>query len=108
MLFLQKFLIKLSNQKVGEDEFGNRYYQGKNDKRFVVYKGIAEPSKVPAKWFGWLHHTSDILPTKTSSHKYSWEKIHLPNLTGTNNSYSPRNSANPVKTKPYQAWQPKN
>lgn len=108
MQFLQKLKIKLFNQKVGDDEFGNEYYQSRSDKRFVVYKGIAEASKVPAKWFGWLHHTCDILPVKINAKKYSWEKIHLPNLTGTQNSYSPRKSQNVTKTKPYQSWQPKN
>ena len=103
MQFLEQLKIKLFNKKVGSDEFGNEYYQGKS-KRFVTYKGIAEPSKVPAKWHGWLHYTTNILPVQIDTRKHSWEKIHIPNLTGTKNAYSPQNTQ---AKKPYQTWQPK-
>jgi len=105
MQFLEQFKIKLFNKKAGSDEFGNEYYQNKKGKRFVVYKGIAEPSKVPAKWHGWLHYTTDILPMQINTKKNSWEKIHIPNLTGTKNAYFPKSSQS-SKTKPYKSWQP--
>lgn len=103
MSILTKLKAKFFCQKVGIDEFGNQYFQDKQ-KRLVIYKGIAEPSKIPAEWHGWIHYTTDELPTNSSAHRYHWQKTHLPNLTGTKNSYSPkRNKISPV----YQAWNPK-
>lgn len=105
MQFIQQILIKLFNSKIGCDEFGNRYYQNKDGRRFIVYKGMAEPSKIPAEWHGWIHHSTDIAPININTKKYSWQKIHLPNLTGTKNAYSPKNNVTNSK-KPYQSWQP--
>ena len=50
---------------VGKDEFGNKYYRGKGrklngrERRWVVYKGNVEASKVPPEWHAWLHFTVD-------------------------------------------------
>ncbi len=97
-------------KKTGADEFGNRYYMNaKKSRRWVIYKGIAEASKVPAEWHRWLHKTTDEVPQNLKTH--AWEKPHLPNLTGTDNAYVPkghvksgtkRNKA----TGDYQAWKP--
>src|SRR5580704_3048658 len=68
---------------VGDDEFGNRYYQTKGGKidpalginrRWVVYNGVAEASMVPPYWHGWLHHTVDLPPTEEKARTYRWEK----------------------------------
>ncbi len=72
----------------------------------MVYNGMAEPSKVPAEWFGWLHHSTSVIPLNIDTHKFSWQKIHLPNLTGTKNSYSPRKSTKQKTSSQYQAWNP--
>jgi NADH dehydrogenase len=104
MQFIEQLKIKLFYKKVGMDEFGNSYYQNKDGKRFVVYKGIAEPSKIPAQWHSWIHYSCNILPVNIKTDKFSWQKIHLPNLTGTKNAYSPKKYAQ--KTKKYQSWQP--
>ena len=106
MDLINRIFIKFSSQKIGEDEFGNQYFTNKNGKRFVIYKGIPEPSKVPFEWHGWLHHSTDIVPVHIDTHKYSWQKIHLPNLTGTKNSYSPKKSSEPKTSSTYQAWKP--
>ena len=110
MHFFQQLLIKLFNQEVGCDEFGNTYFESKTGKRFVVYKGIAEPSKIPAEWHGWIHYSSNVAPTNINTKKHSWQKIHLPNLTGTQYAYSPKNFKNSSiakERKPYESWQPK-
>lgn len=91
---------------MGVDEFGNEYFQDRKNKRFVVYKGISEPSKVPAEWHGWLHYATDIAPVKINTHKLSWQKIHLPNLTGTKYAYSPKNSETVNTSAHYQSWKP--
>jgi len=113
-LLYTKFCGKL----VGQDEFGNKYYVAKREKnaigkhkRWVVYNGVVEPSKVPAIWHGWLHYTSDMLPNETSHVKYSWLKRHLPNLTGTKFAYLPAGHINQggkraKTTADYQAWNP--
>jgi NADH:ubiquinone oxidoreductase subunit len=50
---------------VGTDEFGNRYYRARKDKlqgrerRWVLYRGKPEASRVPPEWHAWLHHTTD-------------------------------------------------
>jgi len=105
MQLLHQFFIKLFNHKVGNDEFGNSYFENNNGKRFVIYKGLVEPTKVPAEWHGWLHYSTNIAPININTKKHSWQKIHLPNLTGTKNAYSPKNSAIEAR-KPYQSWQP--
>lgn len=98
--------------KVGEDEFGNCYFQHKkfgNKKRWVIYNGTAEASKVPADWHRWLHYTTDEIPDKKRDKK-KWEKAHLPNLTGTNFAYLPKGhvskSGQEDSQEDYQAWKP--
>lgn len=107
MEFITKFLIKKTSKKVGSDEFGNCYYQHKkNNKRFVIYNGIAESSKVPAKWHGWLHYTNDDVPSNDGTKKYSWQKIHIPNLTGTLNAHDPKKRESSQTSTNYQSWKP--
>jgi NADH:ubiquinone oxidoreductase subunit len=104
---------------VGEDEFGNRYYRGKQfsfepsvkERRWVVYNGEAEPSRVPPGWRGWLCHTRDKAPSEEPYTPREWEKPHLPNMTGTPDAYRPRGSIartgqRPAATGDYMPWTP--
>lgn len=102
---------------VGVDQFGNRYFtekrlpKNRRQRRWVMYKGIAEPSKVPPEWHGWLHYTQEKPPTERKIKHYAWEKPHLPNLTGTPNAYLPpgdlkRGGKRAPTTADYQAWRP--
>jgi NADH:ubiquinone oxidoreductase subunit len=105
---------------VGEDEFGNRYFRAKDGKidptlgferRWVIYNGLAEPSRVPPEWHGWLHHTVDVPPTQETYRPRPWQKGHLPNLTGTANAWRPQGSTlaagkRPRATGDYKAWTP--
>ena len=80
---------------VGQDEFGNKYYEQKKSdvqksKRMVRYNGLPEASKIPGKYHGWLHHYSEKFPSDNEK-KHEWQKKHLPNLTGTKYAYSPKN-----------------
>jgi len=95
---------------VGEDASGNRFYTSKDAKRrWVIYNGEAEASRVSPDWHGWLHHTFDEMPTgKPLVHK-AWEKPHQDNLTGTSLAYAPQGSlraATPAARQDYEAWQP--
>lgn len=100
--------------QVGTDNTGNSYYTGKRKdsfgraKRWVIYQGIPEASKIPAEWHLWLHYTSDKVP----SHKYPWQKEHQPNATGTADAYFPKGhllnqGKRAQATGDYEAWIPK-
>ena len=101
---------------VGEDDYGNRYFEQKKGasfngrpRRWVVYNGYADASRVPSDWHGWLHHTFDEVPTdKPLTHK-AWEKPHKENLTGTPLAYAPAGSIRreaPAERRDYEAWSP--
>jgi NADH:ubiquinone oxidoreductase subunit len=104
---------KLHGEKVGEDAFGNIYYKsnkmrGHRQERWVIYKGEADASKVPAEWHAWLHHTVDA---PLESPQRAWMKPHQPNLTGTAQAYLPpgadqRGGQRAKAADDYQAWTP--
>ena len=105
-------------EQVGSDEQGNRYFReakatGPNgqQRRWVIYHGIADASRVPPDWHGWLHHTFDEPPSAEPLHRQSWEREHLPNMTGTPLAYRPlgsleRSDAHGEAAKDYEAWSP--
>ena len=114
-----RFTVGRRGVFIGEDGGGNRYYEAKDNKdsydahkrRWVIYKGYAEASKVPPEWHGWLHHTFKEPPTVEPFRVKSWEKGHLPNLTGTPYAWRPRGSIlrtgqRPKATGDYQPWRP--
>ena len=88
---------------VGKDQYGNRYYKSKNDERWVVYKTNVEASKITSDWFLWLHQPLDKIPDNKEN-KYTWQKKHLENQTGTSNSFKPvKIKKNDIKKK-YDTW----
>src|SRR3546814_394272 len=60
--------------KVGEDHLGNIYYTGKDDRRWVIYNGSNDASRVPSEWHGWLHHTFDDVPESFLPPPRIWER----------------------------------
>jgi len=114
-------LWKAKARLVGEDDQGNRYFEEGGDKasfpeggkrRWVVYHGVAEGSRIPPEWHGWLHHTWDKPPTEDPVPVKKFEKAHLPNMTGTAMAYRPKGSISVAGTpgdeakKDYEAWSP--
>lgn len=97
-------------ERVGEDNQGNIFYQTKDRvKRWVIYNGESEASRIDPSWHGWLHHTWDEPPTTAPLPRKAWEKPHLENLTGTPAAYAPAGSirrTDPVSRKDYEAWTP--
>jgi NADH:ubiquinone oxidoreductase subunit len=99
-------------QPVGEDEQGNKYYQTADGKRrWVIYNGVAEASRVSPDWHGWMHHTFDEIPSQAPLPRKAWEKEHKPNLTGTGGAYRPPGSVLTATSRPrvagdYEAWRP--
>lgn len=105
-----QFFTWRKGQKVGEDDQGNSYYRNADDsKRWVIFNGEVEASRINPDWHGWLHHTWDAPPTdKPLVHK-DWEKPYSENLTGTPAAYVPPGSllrADPVPRRDYEAWTP--
>ncbi|MCU0907950.1 MAG: NADH:ubiquinone oxidoreductase subunit NDUFA12 [Rhodobacteraceae bacterium] len=96
--------------RVGEDAQGNVFYTDKAGKRrWVIYNGEAEASRIAPDWHGWLHHTWDTPPTKAPLPRKAWEKPHVENLTGTPAAYAPPGSlrqAEPAPRRDYEAWTP--
>jgi len=101
---------------IGEDEGGNRYFEDPKTmgpagkpRRWVIYKGYADASKVTADWFGWLHYIVDIPPSDEDYHPKPWQKPHLENMTGTAQAYHPpgsllSNTQRPRTDGDYQPW----
>ena len=96
--------------KVGEDAQGNVYYQTRDGKRrWVIYNGEVEASRISPDWHGWLHHTFKEPPTESPLPHKAWELPHQENLTGTPGAFAPAGSlrrAAPVVRQDYEAWQP--
>ncbi len=97
-------------QRVGEDGQGNIFYQSRDArKRWVIFNGEAEASRVSPEWHGWLHHTWDQPPSEAPLAHKKWEKPHQENLTGTAAAYAPAGSIRrpkPIERRDYEAWQP--
>lgn len=114
------FDIKRRSTYVGTDDYGNRYYEDRRSshgvddfhRRYVVYRGLAEPSKVPPEWHGWLHHTIDTPPTEVPLRRQSWELDHKPNMTGTLHATKPKGAisktggARQETYADYESWTP--
>lgn len=96
--------------KVGEDNEGNVFYQNADgSRRWVIYNGENEATRVSPEWHGWLHHTWDEPPTELNLKPKPWQKPHLENLTGTPMAYAPPGSLrrpDPVARSDYEAWTP--
>ena len=114
-----RFTISKRAVLVGQDEFGNRYYEARDNKdsydgrkrRWVIYKGYADASKITPDWHGWMHYTFDEPPTVAPFKLKAWEKSHVPNLTGTIYAWRPKGSIarggeRPSATGDYEAWRP--
>ncbi len=105
-----------NGESVGEDIFGNIYYRHKKsakgvDKRWVIYNGANDASRVPPEWHGWLHHSYDEIPQSHLPQARIWEKQPTGNLTGTADAYRPAGAleAGGVRAKAtgdYEPWNP--
>ncbi|WP_439109939.1 NADH:ubiquinone oxidoreductase subunit NDUFA12 [Lentibacter sp.] len=97
-------------QPVGEDSQGNKFFETRDGKRrWVMFNGTVEASRVDAEWHGWLHHTYKEPPTKAPLVRKAWEKPHEQNHTGTPLAYAPEGSlrrAEPKERRDYEAWVP--
>lgn len=108
----------MNGRAVGEDHLGNRYFQskkagkaGQKDRRWVIYNGANDASRVPPEWHGWLHYSFDDAPESHLPPARIWEKEPTANLTGTAQAYRPQGAleAGGVRaraTGDYEPWSP--
>lgn len=107
---------RVRGRLVGTDGAGNRYFQNNasirrgRPRRWVLYNGDVEASKVPPEWHLWLHHTAQDSP-KDMAKQHNWEAPHQENLTGTSAAYRPPGSVaaggvRPHATGDYESWKP--
>lgn len=111
------FTNRLQGRRVGKDASGNVYYEqrlaltSRRRRRWVVYRGVADASRVPPLWHGWLHYTCDEPPGKTAEDPPAWRKEHMPNVTGTAQAYRPpghtlEGGRRDKATGDYEPWTP--
>ena len=104
-------------EQVGTDAQGNKYYRSKqhadgaNERRWVIYDGANDASRVPAEWHGWLHGSFDDVPESQLPSPKIWEADYTPNATGTPDAYRPqgaleRGGRRASATGDYEAWSP--
>ena len=83
----------VTGEKVGSDAQGNTYYRAKKpfpkghpwagrERRWVIYNGANDASRIPAEWHGWLHGSFDGLPESNLPPPRQWETEYSPNATG--------------------------
>ncbi len=89
---------------VGTDKFGNKYYQSKKGKRWVIYSDEIDATKIPVEWFSWMHFMSNKIENSHELKKYDWQKPHKPNLTGTDSAYYPNKNKKDAIEKKYKSW----
>ena len=99
-------------EKVGTDSLGNAYYRSKKgDRRWVIYDGPNDASRIPPEWYSWMHHQIDGLPDEILPPPRKFQKPPRPNLTGTPHAYRPtgaleRGGQRQAASGDYQAWTP--
>lgn len=106
-----KIFTSRHGTKVGEDGDGNVYYRNEDDsKRWVIFSGEIEASKIPPDWHGWLHRLYDTPPSESPLPRKAWEKEPLENLSGSlTMGYRAPGALTQKDPKPrqdYEAWTP--
>ncbi|MDC3090722.1 NADH-ubiquinone oxidoreductase subunit NDUFA12 family protein [Paracoccaceae bacterium] len=84
-----KLYTFLKGKKVGEDYFGNFYYESKDQKnRWCIYSDQSEASRISPEWNSWLRFISNTLPTG-NNFTFEWQKPFDGNRTGLDSAYKP-------------------
>jgi NADH:ubiquinone oxidoreductase subunit len=118
--FGMQLFTRRKGERIGQDEFGNVYYRtrsGEKDKalgyerRWVIFNGEVEASRIPPGWAGWLASTYDKAPSQEEYKPREWQKPHEANMTGTALAYRPKGSTlskgeRQASGGDYKAWSP--
>lgn len=106
-----------TGERVGNDAQGNTYFRakkteaGKRERRWVMYNGANDASRVPPEWHGWLHGSFDDVPESNLPPAKIWEVEYTPNATGTAQAYRPAGALEQGGKRArasgdYEAWTP--
>ena len=100
-----KFKTIFFGKLVGIDNLGNKYYTNKSGKkRWIIYVGEIDASKIPNEWYSWMHYIKNKIEYHNNElKKYDWQKPHSPNLTGTQKAYHPNKKDEQLEKK-YKSW----
>lgn len=109
-------VAKRHGTEVGRDALGNSYFEiDRGDelppRRWVMYAGSNDASRVTPQWHGWLHGALEDLPGEALPPPRPWEADPAANLTGTPMAYLPTGalgdgSARQSARGDYEAWTP--
>ena len=102
-----------NGREAGRDDYGNVYFQHKQDpnRRWVIYDGNNDGSRVPPGWQAWLRGTIDEVPSKSLPPARHFEVKPTPNMTGTLAAFRPDGALGSGKIRPastgdYEPWKP--
>ena len=102
-----------NGEEAGRDEAGNLYFRHRKDpaRRWVMYSGANDSSRVSPGWNAWLRGTIDDVPDKSLPERRAFEAAPQPNLTGSEQAWRPSGSIRsggqrPAATGDYSAWTP--
>jgi NADH:ubiquinone oxidoreductase subunit len=103
----------LHGEEVGTDSTGNVYYRDSKypGRRWVIYNGNNDGSRVPPAWQMWLRGTIEDLPDKALPPIRSFQIPPVANLTGTMQAFRPDGALGsgrirPASTGDYEPWIP--
>ena len=102
-----------NGEEAGRDEAGNIYFRHRQDpaRRWVMYSGANDSSRVPPGWNAWLRGTIDGVPDKALPPRRPFEQPPEANLTGSDKAWRPAGSIRAggkraAATGDYSAWTP--
>ncbi len=114
--FGTQLFTRRKGSRVGTDSLGNVYFRGGKDvhgnpRRWVIYAGSNDASRVPPEWHGWLHGTLAETPDKALPPVRPWQGEPRANMTGTREAYRPAGALEAggkraAATGDYEAWSP--
>ena len=108
-----KLYTYLKGKKVGEDYFGNYFYESRDKRnRWCIYSYQSDASKISPEWNSWLRFITNSCPTDETM-TYEWQKRFSGNLTGLDGAYKPeilrankKNEDLDRYQSDYKAWKP--
>ena len=104
---------RMHGEEVGRDDAGNVSFRHKDNpaRRWVIYDGANDGSRVPPAWQAWLRGTIAELPGKALPPVRKFQQTPTPNLTGTMAAFRPDGALGsgrirPASTGDYEPWIP--
>ena len=87
----------------GKDYFGNKYYQNKSGKRWIIYNGEVDATKIPNEWYSWIHYLNNKIEHNHELKNLVGKKKIFQIQTGTSKAFHP-NKDDKNEYKKYKSW----